>query len=178
MTRSGRVASATIVALLLVLAAGLAAVEIVTALLGHRDWLNTRPLTRWAASTSWDDSGWRAASAAVAACGTALLLLAVLPGRRRTLRLGNDADNVDAVTTRRSVRHLAAVAADRVDGVESATARLRRRTLRVTASTRLAEPATLANSIRSAVEDRVRALELQQPLHVATRIRRARREVR
>lgn len=178
MTRSRRTVAATVVALALLVGAGVAAVEIIAALAGGSGWFPAMSVTRWAAATSWDSVVWRLGSAAVAVCGLWLVLLAVLPGHGRVLRLRSQDDAVLVGTTRRSVRHVATAAADRVDGVESASARLRGRALRVTARTRLTDPKGLTETVRTAAEERLGALAPARPFHVTARIRPARRGAR
>ena len=70
MTRSRRTVAATVVALALLVGAGVAAVEIIAALAAGSGWFPAMSVTRWAAGTSWDSVVWRLGSAAVAVCGS------------------------------------------------------------------------------------------------------------
>ncbi len=51
--------AATVVALALLVGAGVAAVEIIAALAAGSGWFPAMSVTRWAAGTSWDSVVWR-----------------------------------------------------------------------------------------------------------------------
>jgi len=164
-----RVLSA-VLALALVVAAVLVPVEVVRALLGRRPWVV--PYSTWAQQLrdlTWDASVTRAVCIGVAVVGLLLLLSAVRRGKPSALALTPLSPGVDAGTTRRSLQQTLQRAALGVDGVSSASATVKRRAARVTASSSL--PVTgLSDQVQSAVRQRLDALGLASPLRLKVNV--------
>lgn len=97
--------------------------------------------------------------------GLVLLLAAVVPGRARTEAL----DQHTAVSVR-GLRNALRSAA-RVDGVESAVVKVRRRRVRAVVRTRRAVVDGLGDAVRTALESRVGEFALARPPQVVVRVK-------
>jgi Family of unknown function (DUF6286) len=120
----------------------------------------------------WDDQ--RSLVAAAVACALGLLLIgyAVLPGRFRVVPVDSqDPLSVTAVT-RAGLRRYLAGAATTVDGIASAKVRVRRRRVRVYATSSLRDTAGLAAQVEAAVTERISALSPLRPLRVRATVRK------
>ena len=72
---------------------------------------------------------------------------------------------------RRSLRRSLARLAEDVDGIDRARARVRTRSVRVRATTQLRDTGGLRESVRTAVQDRLAALDPLWPPRVKVRLR-------
>ncbi len=131
---------------------------------------------QWARATRWDALVVRVWSAILIVIGAVILALELKPPRARRLALRSGDDATDAAVTRRGLADALRSAATGVDGISSASAKVRRRHASITAAsaaqsrsaaTALTEPVTEA--LRSQLE----RLDLRRPLrlkvHVVTR---------
>lgn len=95
--------------------------------------------------------------------GLLLLLCVVVPGHRPGHALApRVAENARETVTDRGLQRIVAAGANRVDGVESAYASGRGRSLTLSVSTPLREATPVANAVRTAADATVSALPLVQ----------------
>ena len=152
---------ATLLALVLFLGGLLAAVEIVLAAAGRPPWLvQHQQWSNWLRQRTFTDSAVRAALIGVAVIGLLLLVAAVRRGKPASLQLPARTDGVRVSASRRGIERSIATSARRPDGVRSAQAKARRRTVRVKASTGLRSTAELQQPVTTAVTTRLEELGL------------------
>jgi Family of unknown function (DUF6286) len=162
-----------LVAAVLAAAGILGAIQAASAALGRPVWkVPHRDFAGPLQDTHWNDTGTLAVAAAVAFIGLVLVLAGLIPGRPRAIPLASGDESVVIGAPRRSLRRsLARLAAD-IDGVDSARAKARRRSIVVRASTRLRDTAGLREAVHTAVQDRLAALDPLRPPRVKVRLRR------
>ncbi len=171
--RPRRTVPAVVAAAVLFGAGGLAAAGIIAALVGSSlGFLPSQAVTALVRQTSWSSPIFLAVSAAVAAVGVVMIMIATVPGRPRLVALATHAPHLVAGATRASVRRVLARAATEVDGVADARVKLRRRRVAVRATSRLRDTSGLAGQVHAAVEDRLGAVAPLQPMRVKVRARR------
>lgn len=120
----------------------------------------------------WDDTGTLLVASAAAFVGFLLIVIAVIPGRTRAIPLASGDESLVIGVPRRSLRRsLGWLAAD-VAGIDKATVRIGRHSVRVRATTRLRDPAGLRESVQAVVEDRLARLDPLWPVRVKVRLRR------
>ena len=120
----------------------------------------------------WDDTGTLAVASAVAFVGFLLIVIALVPGRPRAIPVASGDDSLVIGVPRRGLRRsLGWLAAD-VAGIDGATVRMGRHSVKVRASTRLRDPAGLRESVQAVVEDRLARLDPLWPMRVKVRLRR------
>jgi hypothetical protein len=162
-----------LVAALLAAAGILGAIWAVSAAVNHPLW--RIPYSDFAGplqnSVHWDDTGTLAVASGVAFAGFVLILIAVIPGRLRAIALGSGDDSVVIGVRKRSLRHSLGWLAEEVAGIDSAKAKVRRRSVTVRASTRLRDVAGLRESVHAVVQDRLAALDPLWPLQVKVKLR-------
>jgi len=157
------------------------ALEVAVAVFGaHPALLDWRPAYRAGRSDTWDSTAVRVLAGSLALAGLILLLIELKPRRVRRLRVGSQDPNTDAALTRAGLRSALRRAAEDVDGITKASVKLSRRTAKVTATSRAGQAelaATLDTEVRTAVSDRLGALQLRRPPRPRTRVltRKARR---
>lgn len=155
---------AAAVALALIALAIIVPVEVVRAFSGRRYW--TVPHPRWAQElrdTTWDAGLVRTICILVAVVGLLLLLAELKRRRPSALPLAPLAAGVEAATTRRSLQKVLQNTAQEVDGVDSATARVKRRSATITASPGVRAPDGLEQQITERVSRRLDAIGLAAP---------------
>lgn len=168
---------AAVVAALVLLALGiLTVVEVVHTALGQGGYalVPWGSLADFGRRHAWDSTQVRVISALVAGVGLLLLVAEVWPRRPGLLTLSTDDGLVVAATTRRSLRRALATRAADVDGVSSATVRVRRRTANVTAFTGLRDPGDLSDRISTALSGWLDSLALTRPLELRIRLQQRR----
>ncbi|TDB76456.1 hypothetical protein E1264_38485 [Actinomadura sp. KC216] len=150
-------------ALLVTAVGGVAAIELLAAVLGSG--VHPVPGVAEAADAlrgrTWDDPDVMIAAAGVAALGLAFLL-AALPGRLRGMPLAGTDPRLAGVLGRAALHRTLADAALGVHGIERARVRRRglvRRRLVVRAATHYRNPANLAELVRRAVDERLDRIE-------------------
>ena len=120
----------------------------------------------------WDDTGTLLVASAVAFVGFLLIVIAVIPGRTRAIPLASGDDSFVIGVPRRNLRRsLGWLAAD-VAGIDKAKVRIGRHSVKVRATTRLRDPASLRESVQAVVEDRLARLDPLWPVRVKVRLRR------
>ena len=123
-------------------------------------------------SVHWDSTGALLVGSAVAFVGFLLIVIALIPGRPRAVPLASGDESLVIGVPRRSLRRsLGWLAAD-VAGIDAAKVRLRRRAVKVRATTTLRDPAGLRESVQSVVEERLARLDPLWPMQIKIRLRR------
>ena len=156
---------ATVLALALFLGGLLAAVDIVLVQLQRPPFLV--PVGQWAAWFRAQTLGAgivRAVCAGLVLLGLVLLFCALRRGRPGALPLPASTEGVTVTASRRELERALSVEAGRVDGVESARARARRRGVTVQARTALREPGDLSTRVTDVVTGRLGELGLTERL--------------
>ncbi|MEJ2889531.1 DUF6286 domain-containing protein [Actinomycetospora aeridis] len=152
--RSRRTLPATLVALVLLAAGALVATSAVQVLLGRTPLLAVDAVTEALARTTWQAPAVLVAAGVAAALGLVLLVAALWPGRTHVLPLVADPALPEIVAGGWHRHDLAARLRRRalaVEGVEGATARVRRRRVRVTTRTHRAATGALREAVATAV---------------------------
>lgn len=125
----------------------------------------------WARRTTWDASAVQAACLIMAAVGLVLTVLELKPRRRRRFTMRSEA--TDTAITRRGLKAAMQTAVGDVDGVDSTAVTVRRRRIRVHASSSAAQPdtaQTIDSSVQSAAQSRLGSLELEPAPKVVTKV--------
>lgn len=169
--RPRRSVPATIVGLVLLAAAVLAAISCIQLIAGNPPLVSFTALGRLAATTTWDDVLALAAGAVLALVGLVLLGCALLPGTPTVLALASGTDASAAGVARRSLVHDLAVHARRTDGVTGARVTVGARTVKVQARTPLRDHAGLADRVGALVTERLDDLDLARPLRLRVGVR-------
>lgn len=169
--RPARTPAGVLTALALTCVFGLVAAEAIAGLLGAPlGWTPLDDVIALGETHTWTDA--QLPAIALAAAGTLLLLLAVLPGRPRLVPL-ETADPLTVIgITRAGLRRTLRGAAQQVDGVEQARVWLRRGSIEVVVRTGAETPATLLRQVGTAVGDRLTALGALDGSEIAVRVRR------
>ena len=122
--------------------------------------------------STWQSGLARAVGGALAAVGLLLLVLALRRGRPAGLPLAPLTDGTQAEAHRRGLQRSLQDRAARVDGVRRATAKVGRRSVRVTAHSALRDPAGLPQQVEQQVRGLLDELALRRALAVKVRTRR------
>jgi Ni/Fe-hydrogenase subunit HybB-like protein len=120
----------------------------------------------WAHRTKWDAGVVRVWSAVLIVIGVLILAVELKPTRARRLPLRSGDDATDAAVTRRGLAGMLRAAATGVDGISSATVKVRRRRARVTAASAARHRAAaeaLTEPVIQALRARLDALDLRHP---------------
>ncbi len=170
--RPRRSTAAVLVSTVTVLVAGVAAAELIAALVGAP--LRLIPLQRVtepAVSVRWAGPEMIAASAVTAVIGLYLLLTALIPGRGSHMVLRTDDRDLVVGLSRRGLRRLVESTAQEMDEVTGAHARIRGRSVRIVVHA----PEHADTGLRAGVESRVRERLLEfapvRPVRVRARVR-------
>ncbi|WP_395103376.1 DUF6286 domain-containing protein [Actinomadura sp. SCN-SB] len=174
--RLSRAPLALVAALLLFGCGTIAAVEVVSALLGAPARLV--PADRWAAGlrgTAWQDGAVRAVAVALVVLGAAMALPSLLPRRLpRVLPMRAADPRVAAGISRQAVRRSLAAATLAVPGIVRARVRMGGRfsgRVSVRATTRYRNPANITDLVEAAVTARLGELDLMDEPPVRVRLR-------
>jgi hypothetical protein len=156
---------ATLLALALFLGGLLAAVDIVLVQLQRPPFLV--PVAQWAAWFRVQTLGAgivRAVCGGLVLLGLALLFCALRRGKPGALPLPGRTEGVTVTASRKELERALSAEAGRVDGVESARARARRRRVTVQARTALRDPGDLSSRVTDVVTGRLGELGLTERL--------------
>ena len=160
-----------LLAVLLVVGGLLVAVEIVLAQLGRPalliPWL---VWAVWLGGQTWATTIVRLFLAGLVVVGLVLLVVALRPGKPRSLALPATDRNVHVSIARRALQQTLRDTAARASGVASASAKARRRTVTVTATTDNPNTTEVQRAALAAVEQRLDQLGLAGRLHPRVRI--------
>jgi hypothetical protein len=152
---------ATLLALALFLGGLLAVAEIVLAALDRPAWLIPhQQWSSWLGGQTFSDGIVRAALIGLVLLGLLLLIAALRRGKPGALRLPGRTDGVRVSASRRGIERSLATAARRADGVRTARARARRRSVRVKATTALRATEDLQQPVTAVVTERLDQLGL------------------
>ncbi|WP_217162728.1 DUF6286 domain-containing protein [Streptomyces sp. AC512_CC834] len=169
---SARRVPAGIVALLLLLLAGIFLYDIAAVRAGRSALGWRRDLARQLADRPVDDT-WALVGAGVAAAlGLWLVVLALTPGLRRLLPMRRTRPDVRAGLHRNAAAEVLRDRAMEVSGVQSARVRMRRRKARVRALSHFRELDDVRAEVDGALDDAVRGLGLARPPAVSLRVAR------
>lgn len=162
---------ALVLALALFLAASVAVVDIVLAALKRPHWIvDASAWANWLRAARWYDGTVRLGLVVAIVLGLILLFVGLRRGRPSSVPL-TAADGVQIRASRRAVERAVDAAARRVEGVSAADVSVRRRKVRVRASTRRREPGDLEAAVRQAVSSRLTGLGLENTLTPSVRLR-------
>lgn len=172
--RPRRALPAIVVAALLAAATGLIAAYLISKYVGHQVHVLPSALFKDGHTLHWDDQ--RPIVIAAIACALGLLLIgyALLPGRFRVVPVDSQDPLSVVAVTRSGLRRYLAGAATVVDGIASAKVRVRRRRVRVYASSSLRDTEGLAAQVETAVNERISALSPLRPLRVRVTVQKKR----
>jgi glucose dehydrogenase len=162
-----------LLALLLLVGGLLIAVEIVLAQLGRPPLLI--PWSAWASwldGQTWDTLTVRLILAGLVVVGLVLLILALRPGKPRTLALPATGSNLRMSIARRALQQNLADTAARASGVAGASAKAGRRRVTITATTANPNTTEVQHAAQAAVNQRLDQLGLARRLHSRVRIER------
>lgn len=163
---------AALLSLALIVVGALLVVEVVAQRLGKPpaivDWHRSYD---WARRTEWQQGSVRVTCIALAVAG--LLLLALELKRSRPRRLQVNSAEADTAYTRRGVAAAIGNAVGNVDGINSTKVTVKRRKVKVAATTAGLAPYTaegLQEPATAAAQQRLEALELQSPPTLSVRV--------
>jgi hypothetical protein len=172
--RHRRAPHAIVVSALLAASTGLIAIYLISKYVGHQLHVLPSGLFQAGHQLHWDDPRSLVASGVACALGLMLIYYALLPGRLRVVPVDSQhARSVVAVTRGGLRRHLAG-AANSVNGIASATVRVRGRRVHVYASSSLRDTEGLAAQVETAVTERISALSPLRPPRVSVTVRKRR----
>lgn len=161
-----------IVALGFVFLAILVPVEVVQGLLHHHEWLFPRNAAARAAQRERFEFGSLRTILIIAVVVGLLLLLVALKRRRVTrLPLTEVTPGVDAAIGKRALSHTLARAATGVDGIASAKAKVKRRSVSLKVTSRLHAPDGLQEQVQQRAEARIAQLTLKRAPRVRVRVK-------
>jgi hypothetical protein len=173
--RPRRAVPATIVALLLLLLGVLVAGQVISSLAGRPlGWLPVGPMLDWASATPWQSPSVLLGAAAVALVGLFLLVLALKPGRPRLVPVATGDPGLIIGMRPKSVAASLAHAASEVQGVRAAEARLRGRTVTVTATTSGWNDESTGAAVEEAVNRRLADIGPIEPYQALVRLKELR----
>ncbi len=130
----------------------------------------------WAGRTTWNAGSIRVACVILIVAGLALLIAELTPARRSRLAADPSAASVagiDAAYTRRGVAAAVRSAVTAIDGVRTASVKVRRRKIAVTATAAAADKNVareLREPVRAAARQRLAALQLHRAPAVSARV--------
>ncbi|MEY9215482.1 hypothetical protein NI17_014655 [Thermobifida halotolerans] len=160
---------------LLVTVTGLAAAEVISALVGSP--LSLLPVDRTAEYTSgarWSDPAVQVASAVLVLVSLLLIALALVPGWGRGMAWHPHDPAFVAGVSRATLRRTLAAAAREVDGVRDARVTLTRRRVKVRVDTETHRAAELSSAIQQAVEHKIVELSLVREPRVRVQVHHTR----
>jgi Family of unknown function (DUF6286) len=172
-----RVANRLLAALLagaLAVAGVVVAVEIALAGAGDAHWLlDWRQWRRWALEHTWTTTAMQVTCYALVAAGLILIILALARHKPVALDVQSDRPDVTARVRRSDLEGSLQRAAQSVDGIAKAGARITKKRARVTARSNRRDISGLQDAVTAAVGHRLEPLHLVQPpalqVHVSPR---------
>ncbi|MFI9450104.1 DUF6286 domain-containing protein [Amycolatopsis sp. NPDC052450] len=162
---------ATLTASVLLAACVLVAVVAIQLLLGETPWIRYDTVAGTLNDLRWSDVVTAVIGGVAALLGLILVLAAVVPGRLTVLPLRGDPDSG---ASHRSYRSTLRTAAATVDGVSSATVKLKPRKVSAKVSTGRATTEGLAEAVRGAIAQRLDQIDPALRPTVKVKVRSAR----
>jgi len=169
MRRPRRRLPAALVALALLAAAVVVTMSCVALLLDKAPLLPFAALADTAGTVRWNQPVVLAIAALTAILGLVLLGAALLPGTPTVLGLDRRDGQPAAGATRRSLNRALTAAARGVDGVDTATVRVKPRTVAATVRTPLHDTAALPEQVQAAITERLDDIALVPPPRIRVR---------
>jgi hypothetical protein len=170
--RPRRTIPAVIVAILLLVVTVLGAIEVISYLFNNP--AGVVPADRLAEQgreTAWNDALTITVAVIIGLFGLLLLVIALWPGRPRAVALASDRPGVVMAIGEADLARLVARAATDVDGVDHASAQVRRGHIAVRADSPLHEAGDLADQVQRAVAEQVDELAPLRPRPVRVNVR-------
>lgn len=161
--RPRRSVPATIVGLMLLVAAVVVAVSCIQLIAGSPPLVAFSTLAELGSDTTWNDARVLAAGGVLSLVGLVLLACGLLPGRPQVLALAPGDDHTAAGISRRSLVGDLTSHARRADGITDARVRVGARTVTVNARTPLRDRSGLPERVRELVADRLDDINLARP---------------
>lgn len=169
-----RVVAATL-ALALALVSLWGLVEIVLAQLGRPPWLlDVDEAQKWLRSHTWSEAPIVTIATALMVAGLGLILLGLRRGRPGEVAMASSAEALTVAASRRSIDRALVHAAERQDGVQEASAKAGRRSVRVVARTPLTNTGDVKQRVSTAVRQQLDDLALASPPKPRIKIERTR----
>ncbi|NUP80911.1 MAG: hypothetical protein HOV96_25525 [Nonomuraea sp.] len=169
--RPARTLPGALVALGLAAVLGATAAEVVSSLLGKPlGWVPVNEVIELAGSRTWPQAS--TAALVAAGTGTLMVLLAIVPGRSRTVPVETSDPLIVIGITRSGLRRTLRSAAQQVSGVDRARVRLRRRMIEVTVVTGPESSGSMLRQVGTAVGDRLAGVGTLGTGEVVVRLRR------
>lgn len=160
--RPRRTVPATIVGLVLLVAAVLVAISCIQLIAGSAPLVAFSTLEELGRATTWNDPRVLAAGGILSSVGLVLLACGLLPGRPQVLALAPGDDHTAAGISRRSLAGDLTSRA-RADGITDARVRVGARTVTVNARTPLRDRSGLPERVRELVTERLDDINLARP---------------
>ena len=161
--RPRRTVPATLVGLVLLVAAVVVAISCIQLIVGSPPLIAFSTLAELGRDTTWNDPRVLAAGGILAFIGLVLLACGLLPGRPQVLALAPGDVHTAAGISRRSLAADLAGHARRADGVTGARVRVGARTIAVNARTPLPDRSGPAERVRELVGQRLDDIDLARP---------------
>ncbi|TWF78936.1 hypothetical protein FHX44_114860 [Pseudonocardia hierapolitana] len=161
--RPRRTVPATIVGLVLLVAAVVVAISCIQLIAGIPPLVAFRTLAELGRDTTWNDPRVLAAGGILSLVGLVLLACGLLPGRPQVLALAPGDDLTAAGISRRSLARDLTSHARRADGITDARVRVGARTVTVNARTPLRDRSGLPELVRELVTERLDDIDLARP---------------
>ncbi|MFI7416937.1 DUF6286 domain-containing protein [Nonomuraea sp. NPDC049684] len=169
--RPARTLPGALVALVSAAVLGATTAEVVTSLLGKPlGWVPVDEAVELAGARTWPQVS--SAALLTAGAGLLMLLLAIVPGRSRTVPVETSDPLIVIGITRAGLRRTLRAAAQKVNGVDRARVRLRRRTIEVTVVTGPESSGAMLRQVGTAVGDRLAGVGTLGTGEVVVRLRR------
>ncbi len=169
--RRRRILPAVLTAVVLAAATISVLIDIIRIQTGHRALLwPYQQIATWGRTHPWNTPLVVLVAAVITALGVLMILAALLPGKATLIALDTGEPDLVAGTSRRSLARTLSEAARSVDGISAARAKLRRRKVRVKATSGLRDATGQREQVTAAVTARLDDLALARPLPVTTTI--------
>lgn len=168
--RPRRTVPATIVGLILLVAAMIVTISCIQLIAGSPPLIPFSALGELGRDTIWKDPRVLAAGGILSVIGLVLLACGLLPGRPQVLALALSDDHTAAGISRRSLARDLTSHARRADGITDACVRVGARTVTVHARTPLRDRSGLHERVRELVTERLADINLARPAQLQVAI--------
>lgn len=163
--RGRRTVAAVLVALVLLLLAGFAAWQAVLVQAGQQPTpLDAAAISSRLNQTAWSDPAVLVAGTVLVVLGLWLLVVAFIPPRRKLVELREEHPDVVTGIHPADLRRALNGAAERVDGITTATTSLTRSVAAVRVASPLGDPAGLVDAVTESLADQLDQLNPVEPL--------------
>lgn len=170
---------AAVLSVALIAAGALLIIEVIAARVGSAPVLIPWPDAYvWGNDTTWDETVIRVSCITMSVVGAVLLILELKRPRVRRLAVAGEPEGVDIAYTRTGVARAVQGAATGVDGIRSASVRVARRSVRLTAlsaSTETSTAKSLLEPVSRAAQQQIDELRLDPTPRLAVSMRATKR---